>query len=269
MTKESAVPKITPEVTPKGVGGRIKLRRKTAQPKNTASLREALDDVGDLPRILDIPGVGPAALEIGQLIRRARAQAGLTQIDLAKAAGLTQGALSDIELGKGKEGPSYRILRDLWRALNRKSRVREMFGESLFFKPPLEIATPTERAKDVSAFSASAGGLIKMLLDEGEVSRIYSRILSTIGNDSARASKKYECMMWRVAPHAHTRIATRDLTIFLTVSGALRIKARGTVDSFDRVYIVLGNETVEVANPAAKPLSFISAPAAWFLSASE
>jgi transcriptional regulator with XRE-family HTH domain len=266
MTEKIAASKVDLAITPANVGGRTKLPRTVAPLKNTVSLREALDDMPDLARTVDVPGLDRAALEIGQLVRRARAGTGMTQIDLAKAAGLTQGALSDIERGKGKDGPSYRILRALWRALNPRSS--EGFAENLLAMPRLlDIATPAESAGEVSAFSASADGLIKMLLDREEVSQVCAKLLSAMDSNSLHASNRYDCTMWRIPPHAHTRIATHDLTVFLGVSGALRIDPRHAVDSFDKGYIVLGNETIEVVNPAAKRLSFLSAPASWFLSA--
>ena len=266
MTTKNVPVEHDQEITP--ASSRTKLPRRTAQPKNTTSLREALGDITDLPRIIGVPGLGPAALEIGQMIRRARASVGMTQIDLAKAAGLTQGALSDIELGKGKEGPSYRILRELWQVLNPKSFLQQNFADNLLIKPNLlHIATLAESTTEVSTFSPSVEGLIRMLLDQEEASRVCSKILATIDSDSVRASRKYDCMMWRIPPRAHTRIATHDLTVFLGVSGAVRVNAKHTVDSFDQGCIVLGNETVEVVNPAAKPLSFLSIPAVWFLSA--
>jgi DNA-binding XRE family transcriptional regulator len=53
-------------------------------------------------------GIDPVALEIGVQIKQARLRAGFTQTQLAEASGVPQGAISDIERGKGKDGPSYR-----------------------------------------------------------------------------------------------------------------------------------------------------------------
>lgn len=60
-----------------------------------------------------------AAREIGTMIRRARLQARLGQSELARRAGITQAALSDIERGAGRDGPRYRILRQIAAAMNR------------------------------------------------------------------------------------------------------------------------------------------------------
>lgn len=57
------------------------------------------------------------ALEIGERIRAERQAAGLTQTQLAKKIGCAQGDLSDIERGRGRDGPSYRVLQAIADAL--------------------------------------------------------------------------------------------------------------------------------------------------------
>ncbi|WP_448140381.1 helix-turn-helix domain-containing protein [Sphingopyxis fribergensis] len=59
----------------------------------------------------------PAAIEIGERIRSERQAAGLTQMQLAKKIGCKQGDLSDIERGRGRDGPSFRVLRAIADAL--------------------------------------------------------------------------------------------------------------------------------------------------------
>lgn len=61
--------------------------------------------------------VDMAALEVGEQIREARQGRGLSQSQLAAMVGCKQGDLSNIERGKGKDGPSYRTLRNLAVAL--------------------------------------------------------------------------------------------------------------------------------------------------------
>jgi transcriptional regulator with XRE-family HTH domain len=58
------------------------------------------------------------ALEIGEQVRAARQMRGLSQAELATRVGCRQADLSDIELGKGRDGPTYRTLRNLADALN-------------------------------------------------------------------------------------------------------------------------------------------------------
>ncbi len=74
--------------------------------------------VGD--KTFDVP-----ALEIGERIRYARQRAGLTQAQLAENTGCKQADICNIERGKGRDGPTYRLLRI----------ISEALGEELFIGP--------------------------------------------------------------------------------------------------------------------------------------
>lgn len=52
-----------------------------------------------------------AALEAGQLVRALRKQAGLSQVQLATRLGVEQPRVSAIEAGRGRDGPSYALLK--------------------------------------------------------------------------------------------------------------------------------------------------------------
>lgn len=57
------------------------------------------------------------AVEAGRLVRDARHAAGMTQEQLARATGLPQPAISDIERGAGIDGPTFRKLRTIGKPL--------------------------------------------------------------------------------------------------------------------------------------------------------
>jgi len=61
--------------------------------------------------------ISSVALEIGEMVREMRLAAGMSQRDLAEAAGLHQSAISAIERGDGKDGPTYRKIRAIAKAL--------------------------------------------------------------------------------------------------------------------------------------------------------
>ncbi|KAA5606803.1 helix-turn-helix domain-containing protein [Roseospira marina] len=56
-------------------------------------------------------------MEVGEQIKTLRLAAGLSQRELAAAAGLHQSALSAMERGEGKDGPTYRKLRMIAKAM--------------------------------------------------------------------------------------------------------------------------------------------------------
>ncbi len=97
---------------------RKRLRRGDARAENTVTLADGLEALGRRVQVPGVTDLDPAALEIGQIIRRLRKNRGLTQSALAQRCGVNQGALSEIERGHGRDGPSYRILRDIARALS-------------------------------------------------------------------------------------------------------------------------------------------------------
>lgn len=255
------------DLTPAGSGTSVKLPRRSGPLNNVASLREALGDVDNLSR-LDLPEVYPAALEIGQMIRRIRTAQGMTQISLAQAAGISQAALSDIELGKGSDGPSYRILREIAGALKVELFQKELIGGHLDIKPdPAEVLEITAGARDYVAFDPSIDGLIKVLFDRKEMSDVSVRLQKLIKKISlVRAADDYKCTMLRVEPRARMRVSTHAPAVFVILNGALKVSGRSSFETMKQGYIVPGNKTLDVVNPSKSPSSFMSVPAGCFLS---
>jgi len=90
--------------------------------RNTATFEETVLDIEQSLRVLDggSEQLDPELQNIGMLIRRARARQNLKQVEVSKIAGITQTTLSDIESGKGADGPTARTLVRVCRALNIK-----------------------------------------------------------------------------------------------------------------------------------------------------
>ncbi|WP_176793781.1 helix-turn-helix domain-containing protein [Rhodospira trueperi] len=71
----------------------------------------------DHPDLAAEAPISSVALEIGEMVREKRLVAGMSQRELAEAAGLHQSAISAMERGDGKDGPTYRKLRAIAEAL--------------------------------------------------------------------------------------------------------------------------------------------------------
>jgi transcriptional regulator with XRE-family HTH domain len=94
----------------------IPLIEKRRQPR--VGFEAALAQLSEPSEALQAAAVLPVALELGMRIKSARLRKGLTQAQLAERASISQPALSDIENGKGKEGPNYATLKPIAAALD-------------------------------------------------------------------------------------------------------------------------------------------------------
>lgn len=92
--------------------------RRRKAPSHGASVNDLITALEqERPELAAQAPVSSAAVEAGALVRSGRLAADMSQRELAQAAGLRQPALSAIERGEGKDGPTYRKLRDLAEAL--------------------------------------------------------------------------------------------------------------------------------------------------------
>lgn len=106
-----------------------------------------------------------AAVEAGDLVRSMRLAANMPQRKLAQAAGLRQPALSAIERGEGKDGPTYRTLRDLAEALG--MRIALVPKE----EKPMAAASPTEPSEETPEMADVLSSLERWLASEGGLPR--------------------------------------------------------------------------------------------------
>ena len=95
--------------------GGVKVRKKHAS--DVSGFEQAFAEVDDVLGA-DLAGdPETAALWLGARIRAERIACGWTQAELADRARLTQGRLSAIESGQGKEGPGLRVVNRVANAL--------------------------------------------------------------------------------------------------------------------------------------------------------
>ncbi len=249
------------------MGSAVRLPHRSSTPRNRASLGTALSDIQPLSEIVGVSGVNAAAIEIGQLIRRERIAKGMNQIDLADAVGIAQGALSNIERGKGRDGPSYRLLRQLAVALGRP--FMSFLSQRDQFDSP-DVITVIGASEGIAQYAASIGGFINGLLDRTVLIDLRKQLEALVVDDVNQSAvpELYQSTMCRVLPHAHTSVETHGVTVFVTVNGELEIKSAHQLGSFEKGYIVPANETVEVVNPSGEPTAFLSVPAKLFLASS-
>lgn len=103
---------------PSGEGLPLVATRRAKTRARGASMKDLVSELErDHPDLAERAGVSSAAVEAGDMIRAARQAAGLSQRELANAAGLHQSAISAIERGEGKDGPTYRKMRAIAEAL--------------------------------------------------------------------------------------------------------------------------------------------------------
>jgi DNA-binding XRE family transcriptional regulator len=70
-----------------------------------------LDELLPTPELRQVFTEASAALEAGRLVRSLREKAGLTQEELADRLDMKQPRVSAIEAGRGRDGPSYALLK--------------------------------------------------------------------------------------------------------------------------------------------------------------
>lgn len=93
-------------------------RKAAARGASVKDLITALEK--ECPDLASKAPLSSAAAEAGDFVRSARLGRDMSQKELASAAGLQQSAVSAIERGEGKDGPTYRTLRDIAEALGMK-----------------------------------------------------------------------------------------------------------------------------------------------------
>jgi transcriptional regulator with XRE-family HTH domain len=103
------------------------------------------------PDLSEAAPVSSAALAAGDLVRRARLAKGMSQAELARLSGLQQSAVSTIERGDGKDGPTFRKLRDLAHALGATIALVPETEEQP--RPSPQAVTTEDKAETLNAGS--------------------------------------------------------------------------------------------------------------------
>lgn len=260
------------ETIPSSDGPRRKLPRRNEPPRNTVPLRDALSAIVSRPHVLDREVVDPTAIEIGLELRRARQQAGLTQSQVAELAGMTQSALSDIENGKGTDGPNYRTIRDIAAAIGgRITLAPARNGLTVAAFEGTESVSLAEQSRDAAVATTivpeDAMKLMRAVVSRDEFVKV-RKVLKKAGTHFAEP-QPLGCRLWSIHPRAKARLNVLRPTVFVMLRDVRPVAAGrpfgqpvGTI-----VSVVLNDQTLEVDNAADEPVSFLSLGADGFLAA--
>jgi transcriptional regulator with XRE-family HTH domain len=202
------------------------------------------------------------ALEIGERIRGARQSGGLTQAELARRAGCNQGDLSNIERGKGRDGPSYKTLK----------AIAEALGVELAINPrPTPQPAIFAIGNDVRiSYSTTAYKDVYPLYAEFEWSRIRERIANhlTVRDAPAPPIMDVACQIFNVAP-AQRAVFRCDPGLYLVgkIRGAGGVRVKKAVYRFhasepDGAVAILGEDSEMVIDTAEhESCVFMAVPA--------
>jgi len=128
----------------------MRIPKRARAPKLGTSVEQALGQIAEMsPQSYDY--LAEPAVEVGQLVRQARLEAGRTQTDLAQATGLPQSAISAMERGVGVDGPTYRKLREIGKAL----------GLRLIYSPIPETAAAASESMQADFTSMPKGHSVR------------------------------------------------------------------------------------------------------------
>lgn len=248
--------------------GRARLPRRSHPPQNTVSLRSALQELADRPDLLDVDEIDSAAIEIGLELKRARESRGLTQVELAEATGIGQGAISDIERGKGRDGPSYRVIRDIAAALGAEVSVEPRLDSDSAHDEWLNWLTVTDQSTNLALIDKIANGrhcmpFVRSLLREDVYSKLLETTHKVIADRSRyKIAKSPICGFWTLPPHQQAVVSPAATMVIVTYNGdgMLRTtnKRRKQID--DRVIVARHDETIEVVNSGDSALSVLTMP---------
>lgn len=168
-----------------------------------------------------------AALEIGERIRAARQAAGLTQDELAARTGCKQGDLSNIERGKGRDGPSYRTLQTIATALQVDLPVYALsvLTPKLMFEPDIDLERISYRIADLD--------VLQSLFSHVEMDGLWERMqvslakLKSIRGQAWRPSLYRACHLVQIAPGSTVQFSyDADLSMLCKVRGSGTVEVR-------------------------------------------
>ena len=241
------------------------------------TLHEALVRVG---RDITLPGEPddtPALLEIGLELRRERSRQGLSQTVLAKRVGITQAMLSNIEAGKGSEGPTWTTMRKLASALDLRLTLRPDDASAraapLGEVPILKPSKAADARVRVTTLGDDGASFVRGYVSKAELKWVSERVAShhrTYFVESGAEPTPSACV-WSLAPHVGTRITARKPVILVTQGhGCIRTREvdRGDVLHLKKggeVVFVYGGGGVVLANTGASESMAFSVPADEFV----
>ena len=250
--------------------GRHRLPRRGKGRRRAVNLRSALQPLVGHADILGLTELDPAALEIGLLIKRARLSKGLTQAAVAKKAGVTQSALSDIENGKGVDGPSYRVIRQIAEAVDMELTMSPRQTAPAFSREgrTWDLEPADDSADDAIASTDVLGDAARIFCmhlerDERHGLSEFARRLRQGHLPAQAPASGARGKIVSVAEHARAHLHGGWPTVLVTLSGKGEFAGATPVPGADRahVYFLAEGQSVTIEPTSAAALSFMVMPA--------
>jgi transcriptional regulator with XRE-family HTH domain len=252
-------------------GSAIAAPQRSGALRHTETLRASLDRVVGKHGFLASDGVTPAALDLGINLKRARLAKKLTQEKLAERVGLSQAALSAIENGRGKDGPTWATI----------ARICEALEIEPSFLPAGAIPAESDPVA-VRFFAASKrlnapvrAAALEQAAAEFAISLLSSKKQHWISNSLKKAAfgplkrpRKGDACLWSLASHTGTRITTDGPLVLITMDKA-PVEMRGVVRGaktphvliYDNIALVGAQSMVEIGNMSNQGTIVFGVPA--------
>lgn len=253
--------------------GKAGLPRHDLPVRNTSSLSELLVELKDRPDTLGLKEIDPASIEIGLKIKRERERRKITQTELAKRAGMEQSTISFIESGKGQDGPTYRVLREIGFALGEATGLSPLGGAvaavaSVLIERAWETLQIIENSDAISLVEETSSiegvaPLLRAILSEKsreETSEAIEELLRA--KTAPRLGEHSFCSYWSLAPHQSGLISAKRGLLVLGVGGEGTIRRRNkpSVPSSNKVAVIPRHARIEIVNTGKEPFGFITMP---------
>jgi transcriptional regulator with XRE-family HTH domain len=274
MTKEAQTPTASSTNTDKDF-----LPKRNKPFTDAVQLTSALAEIKDRPDLLGLPEVDPAAIEVGLALRRARVGAGLSQPDLSRLTGVPQSAISDIERGIGKNGPSFRMIKTLASALKHELKLLPEEGEPALVDPVavsednwIKVLQGEQEIIHIDTFynSEACLRLARSVLSEKDIRTREVGGHEWLLSEHQLRKIRYDlsCKVWTMKPHAHSRFKSLSPMMVVTISGRAafifsnrpKSTAAKTITGKRRVIVVNKGQPLAVINEGAKDLTLLTVP---------
>lgn len=255
-------------------------KRRASRSDSTESLTAALDQVGDKLRLAE--GQTPASVEFGIQLKRARVARGMTQTRLAELVGIPQAMISNLERGRGADGPTYATMR----------KLGDVLGLEVTFAAPADVSASDSipHAKyaellariikeNISKFENDKSKGAHLPLDMISVIRELvkddlSKLLlkaQIFPDHHRRGGVPENICMWQLSAHAERRFKSSVPTVYYIQNmdkiavhsqrknSPARVRQQGHVIYLD------ARSAVEMANTSSENVLMFSAPASALL----
>ncbi|MCG2841211.1 helix-turn-helix domain-containing protein [Sandaracinobacter sp. RS1-74] len=237
-------------------------------PETAVPLGEALRHLQTHdPALFAELGVDPVALEIGVQIKQARIRAGLTQKQLAEASGIPQGAISDIERGKGKDGPSYRTVKALADAAGADLALNPRDGEpeTAPQEEPVLHKVGNGGTLTLTDIVVGSGVLLapalKSILPELAMKTLAAKIRAVLLAAPGRESlpvPRGRSELWELEAHGRAKVKVSEPSIVFIIDGPAVVTGRDILS--DRVAFATVAEAIQLANTGGTSAQVAAVP---------